>query len=71
MHSQRRQGKRPLHLLDLYRRGEFAEVGVALDNDLNASSALPADLINLRARLYIKEDAPGGLPVPQPAQARL
>jgi DNA-binding CsgD family transcriptional regulator len=61
MHSQRRQGKRPLHLLDLYRRGEFAEVSVALDNDLNASGALPADLINLRARLYIKKDAPGGL----------
>jgi DNA-binding CsgD family transcriptional regulator len=61
MHSQRRPTKRPLHLLDRYRRGEFSEVSAALDDELDASGTLSADLVNLRTRLFIKKDAPTGL----------
>jgi DNA-binding CsgD family transcriptional regulator len=61
MHSQRRHTKRPLHLLDGYRRGEFSDVAAAIDDEFDASGSLPGDLVNLRARLYIKTDPPAGL----------
>jgi DNA-binding CsgD family transcriptional regulator len=37
-------------------------VASEVDGELAATGTLPADLVNLRARLYIKKDPPAGLP---------
>lgn len=47
-------------LFRTYRAGRFGEVAAAID-EAASTGELPAELINLRARLYIKSDPPAGL----------
>lgn len=48
-------------LLKAYREGHFREVSTAIDQMAASGAVLPPQLINLRGRLYTKDDPPAGL----------